>query len=115
ERRVGRQIGCGWWWWRRRGPGSAYGAAAEVGGVEFAIDPGRGTVVAARTADRLFVEAANVFAPDFRRDVVEVGGQFQQLFAHEPVGVDTAEHSFGEVGRLGHEGPVPAWGASLLV
>jgi hypothetical protein len=29
-----------------------------------------------------------------RRDVVEVGGQFQQLFAHEPVGVDTAEHSF---------------------
>ena len=82
--------------------------AAEVGGIKFAVDPSGGTVVAARTADRLFVEAANVLAPDFRRDVVEVGGQLQQLFAHEPVGVDTTQHSFGKVGRLGHKRPVPA-------
>src|SRR5438105_325194 len=39
--------------------------AAEVGGVEFAVDPGGGAIVAARAADRLFVKAANVLAPDF--------------------------------------------------
>src|ERR1700733_6754220 len=38
----------------------------EVGGVELAIDRGGGAIIAAGAADRLLVEATDIFVPDCR-------------------------------------------------
>src|SRR6202043_1815764 len=49
------------------------------------------------------------------RDMVEIGGQLQQLLAHEPVGRDAAQHALGEIGGLRHKRPVPAADGGFFV